>query len=188
MLENEKNNDEIDFMKTTKISLKLLKKVNTKEKAFPRIFTPRLKDRIKKESNLRSPANKTKICLLECNHDGVRTKEYFENERIYLTPQKKDEKSIEETNLKSFNIFDAIVTSKDNKSSFINLLKNSQNKINLLNPNPSKYLLSSNKVDDEALPNQSQYNKFRLDNSLYEKQEESILLFFNFDADIISKV
>ena len=175
MHENEKTIDEIDFMKTTKISYKPSKKLNMNKKTFPRIFTPRLKDRIKKESNLRSPANKTKICLLESNHDGVRTKEYFENEGIYLTPQKKDVEKIKEMDSKSFNIFDDIVTSKDNKSSFINLLKNSENKINLLNPNPSKYLESSNKVYDYDIAslNQSQYNKTSLHNSLYEKQEES---------------
>ena len=167
MVENDKLNDETS--KT--IPFKQLKIVSKREKEFQRVSTPTLKDKNKKEHNLRSPANKTKICLLESNHNGLRTKEYFENEGLF-TGQNNNEESMEETETKSItNIFDTLGISKKGKKSNLLKLCMSSSKLNLLNQDSNQSLL--NTANDITLVKQKpELNRARLSNSLYEQQEE----------------
>ena len=82
---------------------------------------------------------------------------------------------MEETEKKSINnIFEALGTlEKGKKGNLLRSFMSSSSKLNLLNQDSNQSLLLLNTVKDIALVNQkSEVNRARLNNSLYEQQEE----------------
>ena len=137
-----------------------------------------MKDKKKKEYNQRIRTNNSKICILESNPNGVRTKEFFGRKEIYSPrpAQKGKVASIDEINNESItNIIEAIGTLKANKIN-LNLRNSSIRKLNFFSSNPSKSVLLSERLDDTKFEkNMELFNKPRLCESFCEKHYDSKL-------------
>ena len=173
--ENEKQVNEIDFSRKEKLRkahMKSFKLITEREKVFQRISTPILKDKKKKEYYQKIPTNKTKICFLESNPNGIRTNEILENEETCFLSQRKKFESIDEINKELIiNSFEAIGRLPQN---FRNNSINSIRKLDFLGHISNKSILLPKQFEDTILEKEtSQFDKGRLCESFCENFDDS---------------